>query len=164
MRSLLSSPSSNLSAAVKIRLVLDNLNTHNEGAFYEPLPADQAPPEGARLAQRFVFFYTPKAASWLNMIEIEFRALACLCPGTLEARRISTQACSRSPGSGCRTGLPMYLYRIPLFTGRIYLGYSPGYSSSEQPDFVLEPTRIAVTGSTTTPTNELRRSVIRKGA
>jgi transposase len=61
--------------ALKIRLVLDNLNTHNTSAFYEHLPADQA----FALAQRFEFFYTPKAASWLNMIEIEFSALARLC-------------------------------------------------------------------------------------
>lgn len=61
--------------AVKIRLVQDNLNTHNESAFYENLPADQA----FALAQRFDFTYTPKSASWLNMIEIEFSALARLC-------------------------------------------------------------------------------------
>ena len=61
--------------AVKIRLVLDNLNTHNTSAFYENLPADEA----LALAQRFEFFYTPKSASWLNMIEIEFSALARLC-------------------------------------------------------------------------------------
>jgi hypothetical protein len=61
--------------AVKLRLVLDNLNTHNASAFYESLPADDA----WALAQRFDFYYTPKAASWLNMIEIEFSALARLC-------------------------------------------------------------------------------------
>lgn len=61
--------------AKKIRLVLDNLNTHNLGAFYLHLPADEA----FALAQRFEFYYTPKGASWLNMIEIEFSALARLC-------------------------------------------------------------------------------------
>lgn len=61
--------------ATKIRLVLDNLNTHNASAFYENLPADEA----FALAQRIEFFYTPKSASWLNMIEIEFSALARLC-------------------------------------------------------------------------------------
>lgn len=61
--------------ATRIRLVLDNLNTHNASAFYEYLPADEA----FALAQRFEFFYTPKSASWLNMIEIEFSALARLC-------------------------------------------------------------------------------------
>lgn len=60
--------------ASKIRLVQDNLNTHTIDAFYSHLPADQA----FALAQRFEFFYTPKAASWLNMIEIEFSAIARL--------------------------------------------------------------------------------------
>lgn len=61
--------------AVKIRLVQDNLNTHNASAFYEYLSA----PEAFALAQRFEFYYTPKSASWLNMIEIEFSALARGC-------------------------------------------------------------------------------------
>jgi len=61
--------------ARQIRLVLDNLNTHDKSAFYEHLPADQA----FALAERFDFFFTPKSASWLNMIEIEFSALARLC-------------------------------------------------------------------------------------
>ena len=60
--------------AIQIRLVLDNLNTHDTSAFYENLPADEA----FALAQRFEFFHTPKSASWLNMIEIEFSALARL--------------------------------------------------------------------------------------
>jgi hypothetical protein len=70
--------------AVKIRLVQDNLNTHDASAFYENLPADEA----QSLAARFEFYYTPKSASWLNMIEIEFSALTRLCLD----RRISTQA------------------------------------------------------------------------
>lgn len=63
------------SNAKKIRVVQDNLNTHDTSAFYENLPADQA----AALADRFEFFFTPKSAGWLNMIEIEFSALARLC-------------------------------------------------------------------------------------
>ena len=61
--------------AEKIRLVQDNLNTHNASSFYEHLPAHAA----FELAQRFEFVYTPKSASWLNMIEIEFSALSRLC-------------------------------------------------------------------------------------
>lgn len=53
-------------------MVLDNLNTHDISAFYENLPADEA----LALAERFKFYFTPKSASWLNMIEIEFSALA----------------------------------------------------------------------------------------
>lgn len=61
--------------AEKICLVLDNLNTHTSASFYKHLPADEA----FALTQRFEFWFTPKAASWLNMIEIEFSALARLC-------------------------------------------------------------------------------------
>ena len=68
--------------ATKIRLVQDNLNTHNASSFYEHLPADEA----FALAQKFEFHYTPKSASWLNMIEIEFSALSRQCLD----RRIAT--------------------------------------------------------------------------
>lgn len=61
--------------AKKIRLVQDNLNTHTISSFYEHLEAKDA----FALAQRFEFYYTPKSASWLNMIEIEFSALARQC-------------------------------------------------------------------------------------
>jgi hypothetical protein len=70
--------------AVKIRLVQDNLNTHTPAAFYACLPAEAA----FALAERFEFYYTPKSASWLNMIEIEFSAIARACL----RRRIPTQA------------------------------------------------------------------------
>jgi len=70
--------------AVKIQLVQDNLNTHSPNAFYEQLPAAEA----AALAARFDFYYTPKCASWLNMIELEFSALSRQCLN----RRIPTQA------------------------------------------------------------------------
>jgi recombinational DNA repair ATPase RecF len=55
--------------------VQDNLNTHNASSFYENLPAAEA----FALAQRFEFHYTPKSASWLNMIEIEFSAVVREC-------------------------------------------------------------------------------------
>ena len=61
--------------AIKIRLAQDNLNTHDTSAFYENLPADEA----LALAERFEFYFTPKSASWLNMIAIEFSALARQC-------------------------------------------------------------------------------------
>jgi len=70
--------------AKKIRMVLDNLNTHNASSFYETFEAEEA----FRLSQRFEFYYTPPKASWLNMIEIEFSALSRQCLN----RRIPTQA------------------------------------------------------------------------
>ena len=63
-------------AARQIRPVRDNLNTHDASSLYETFP----PEEAFALARRFEFFYTPKSASWLNMIEIEFSALARECP------------------------------------------------------------------------------------
>jgi transposase len=61
--------------AKKIRLVQDNVHTHNASAFYENLPAAEA----FVLSQRFEFNYTPKSGSWLNMIEIEFSAIVREC-------------------------------------------------------------------------------------
>lgn len=69
--------------AEKIQVVQDNLNTHNASSFYENFAAEEA----FELAQRFEFYYTPKAASWLNMIEIEFSALVKQCLD----RRIPTE-------------------------------------------------------------------------
>lgn len=70
--------------AKKIRLVQDNLNTHNLSSLYETFPAEEA----FSLSQRFEFYYTPKKASWLNMIEIEFSALSRQCLD----RRIATKS------------------------------------------------------------------------
>lgn len=70
--------------AIKIRMVLDNLNTHNTSSFYETFDAEEA----QRLSQLFEFYHTPKKGSWLNMIEIEFSAISRLCLD----RRIPTQA------------------------------------------------------------------------
>jgi hypothetical protein len=61
--------------AVKVRLVLDNLNTHTTASLYETFPA----PEARLLAERLEFHYTPKHGSWLNVAEIELSALASQC-------------------------------------------------------------------------------------
>jgi DDE superfamily endonuclease len=61
--------------AKKIVVVLDNLNTHGPGSFYEAF----APAEAKRLAARFEFHYTPKHGSWLNMAEIELSAMSRMC-------------------------------------------------------------------------------------
>ncbi len=62
-------------SAQRVRLVQDNLNTHTAGAFYQAFDA----PTARRLVQQLEFHYTPKHASWLNMAEIEFSALARQC-------------------------------------------------------------------------------------
>lgn len=61
--------------AEKIILVQDNLNTHKPAALYEAF----GPEEAHRLSRRFEFHYTPKHASWLNIAECEFSALARQC-------------------------------------------------------------------------------------
>jgi hypothetical protein len=61
----------------RVQLVQDNLNTHTYGAFYEHLPAEQA----HALMQKLEFHFTPKHASWLNIAELEFSALARQCLG-----------------------------------------------------------------------------------
>lgn len=66
---------SNYPDAEKIVVVLDNLNTHKQSVFYEFMDAESA----EKLANRFIFIYTPNSASWLNMIELEFSSLSRLC-------------------------------------------------------------------------------------
>ena len=55
--------------------MLDNLSTHSAGALYEAFPA----PEARRVLRRLEFHYTPKHASWLNMVEIEIGVLRGQC-------------------------------------------------------------------------------------
>ena len=73
--------------AVKIRLVMDNLNTHKPSALYETFP----PEEAKRIWDRFEFIYTPKHGSWLNMAEIELNVLMGQCLN----RRIDAMATIR---------------------------------------------------------------------
>jgi hypothetical protein len=61
--------------AEKIRVVLDNLSTHSAGALYEAFPACEA----RRVLRRLEFHFTPKHASWLNMVEIEIGVLRSQC-------------------------------------------------------------------------------------
>jgi len=61
--------------AEKITLVMDNLNTHVPGSFYETFQPDKA----KAIWDRFEFVYTPKHGSWLNMAEIELNVLTGQC-------------------------------------------------------------------------------------
>lgn len=67
--------------ADRIRVVLDNLSTHSPAALYERF----APDEARRILSRLEFHFTPKHASWLNMVEIEIGVLVRQCL----ARRIA---------------------------------------------------------------------------
>ena len=58
-----------------IKIVLDNLSTHTPAALYEAF----APDEARRILRRVEFHYTPKHASWLNMVEIEIGVMVSQC-------------------------------------------------------------------------------------
>ena len=73
--------------AAKIRVVLDNLNTHRPAALYEAFE----PAEARRIVKRLEFHYTPKHGSWLNMAEIELSAFSRQCL----KRRIGDEATLR---------------------------------------------------------------------
>jgi hypothetical protein len=62
-------------AAERIRVVLDNLSTHSAAALYETFSAEEA----RRILRRLEFHYTPKHASWLNMVEIETGVMVDQC-------------------------------------------------------------------------------------
>jgi hypothetical protein len=70
--------------AEKIRVVMDNLNTHTPASLYGAFK----PAEARRILRRLEFHYTPNHASWLNQVEIE---LSVLCGQSLGGRRIPDQ-------------------------------------------------------------------------
>jgi DDE superfamily endonuclease len=61
--------------AERIRVVLDNLSTHKPSALYERFE----PAEARRILSRLEFYFTPKHASWLNMVEIEIGVMVSQC-------------------------------------------------------------------------------------
>lgn len=63
--------------AAKIRLIMDNLNTHSIASLYEAFPPEKA----LRLAKRLEIHYTPKHGSWLNIAEIELNVMTLQCLG-----------------------------------------------------------------------------------
>lgn len=63
--------------APKIKLVMDNLNTHSIASFYQAFEPETA----RRLAKRLEIHYTPKHGSWLNIAEIELSVMTRQCLG-----------------------------------------------------------------------------------
>ena len=57
--------------AVKITLVMDNLNTHRLSCLYEAFE----PVEARRLIEKIEPVHTPKHGSWLDMAECELSVL-----------------------------------------------------------------------------------------
>lgn len=79
-------------AVEKVRVVLDNLNTHTGAALYQAFE----PEEARRILRRLEFHYTPKHASWLNMVEIELSVLSRQC---LERRIPDAERLAREVGA-----------------------------------------------------------------
>ena len=106
--------------AETIRVVLDNLNTHNPASLYEAF----APEEAKRILDRLEFVHTPKHASGLNMAEIELSLLSrqCLKPRVPDAE-------SRDPA--CRD--QRLASTAQCRPGTHSLGLSPGKRSQEAP-------------------------------
>jgi transposase len=61
--------------AKTIRVVLDNLSAHSAGALYQAFE----PAEARRILSKLEFHFTPKHASWLNMVEIEIGVMVGQC-------------------------------------------------------------------------------------
>jgi transposase len=107
--------------ADRIRVVMDNLSTHSVGALYETFPA----PEAHRLLQRLEFHYTPKHASWLNMVEIEIGVLRgqCLDRRIGERSRLEAEIAHwqrRRNASGARIGWRFTTHKAPEKLARVY--------------------------------------------
>ena len=89
-----------------IRVVLDNLNTHDTASLYAAFPAAEA----RRIARKVEFHRTPKHGSWLNVAECELAVLATQCldrrlPDLVTvAREVAAwedrRNCRRTPKSG----------------------------------------------------------------
>jgi DDE superfamily endonuclease len=61
--------------AERVRVVMDNLNTHKAASLYETF----APEEARRILRKLEFHYTPKHGSWLNIAEIELSVFSRQC-------------------------------------------------------------------------------------
>ena len=75
--------------ALLIRVVMDNLNTHDLSALYEVFE----PQEARRIISKLEIHYTPKHGSWLNMAEIELSVLSnqCLDRRIPDQERLATE-------------------------------------------------------------------------
>ena len=61
--------------AIKIRLVQDNLNTHDGASLYEAF----CPTKARELLDRIELHYTPQQGSWLNLAETEIGIMNRQC-------------------------------------------------------------------------------------
>lgn len=107
--------------AKKIRVVLDNLSTHTQAALYQAF----APALAREVLSRLEFHYTPKHASWLNMVEIEIGVLGRQCldrriaDRELLTREVAAWECERN-ASGARVKWMFGIDKAREKLGRAY--------------------------------------------
>ena len=77
---------------------MDNLSTHSPASFYNALPASEA----RRILRRLEFHFTPKHASWLNMVEIAIGVLR----GQYLKRAETSSKPKSPPGNSDETKVP----------------------------------------------------------
>jgi hypothetical protein len=80
--------------AEQLVLVLDNLNTHTPGSFYQTFSKEEA----KKLTERLEIHYTPKHGSWLNIAEIGLSVLSrqALSERTKEITLVRESCCVAS--------------------------------------------------------------------
>lgn len=69
--------------AKKLRIIMDNLNTHTYISILRNFPLREA----LRIMKKIELIHTPKHASWLNIAEIEINVMDTECTG----RRINNK-------------------------------------------------------------------------
>jgi transposase len=134
-------------AAEKIRVVLDNLSAHSASALYQTYE----PEEARRILSRIEFHFTPKHASWLNMVEIEIGVMVGQCLD----RRIGDKATlvseiaaweRRRNAEGARIMWLFTVERAREKLGRAYPTPTTKPSQATTPSPLNEPVKITATG------------------
>lgn len=95
--------------ANRIRVVLDDFSTHTEYAFYEFLP----PVKARRSLEKLEFHFTPLHGSWLNMAEIELKALS-VSIDVFQTQRLSIRRSLR----GNSTEMRSIRYQVVVLNNR----------------------------------------------
>ena len=113
-----------------VRVVLDNLSTHKAKNLYLAFP----PHEARRILRRLEFHYTPKHASWLNMVEIEISVLSRQClsrriPNMATLRREVAAWKRRRDSSGARI---TWMFNINDARRKLGASYPQPASSAKQ--------------------------------
>lgn len=81
--------------AEPIRVVMDNLSAHSAGALYKAFE----PAEARRILDKLEFYFTPKHASWLNMVEIEIGVMVAQCLKSPDSRQGDAHPRNRGMGA-----------------------------------------------------------------